>query len=148
VQIAGRDETAIIYDPALEYVTRFYSPERGDIILNPLDVRAPYWSPGEEVQHDAEALTMAHALFHDAPNETPFFLDSVRKLFAHLLRAASGSRSSSLLLATPVPGNTEEDVDAGSDFWKVRQTEVLVSQGRTAPLACKELGGVEQTFDR
>ena len=49
VQIADRDETAIIYDPALEYVTRFYSPERGDIILNPLDVRAPYWSPGEEV---------------------------------------------------------------------------------------------------
>ncbi len=90
VQIAGRDETAIIYDPALEYVTRFYSPERGDIILNPLDVRAPYWSPGEEVQHDAEALTIAHALFHDAPNETPFFLDSVRKLFAHLLRLHPG----------------------------------------------------------
>ena len=90
VQIADRDETAIIYDPALEYVTRFYSPERGDIILNPLDVRGPYWSPGEEVQHDAEALTIAHGLFHDAPNETPFFLDSARKLFAHLLRLHPG----------------------------------------------------------
>ena len=95
MQIADRDETAIIYDPALEYVTRFYSPERGDIILNPLDVRAPYWSPGEEVQHDAEALTIAHALFHDVPNETPFFLDSVRKLFAHLLRCIRDRSSSS-----------------------------------------------------
>ena len=90
VQIADRNESAIIYDPALEYVTRFYSPERGDIILNPLDARAPYWSPGDEVEHDAEALTIAHALFHDAPNETPFFLDSVRKLFAHLLRLHPG----------------------------------------------------------
>jgi hypothetical protein len=90
VQIADCDEAAIIYDPALEYVTRFYSPERGDIILNPLDVRAPYWSPGEEVQHDAEALTIAHALFYDVPHETPFFLESVRKLFAHLLRLHPG----------------------------------------------------------
>jgi hypothetical protein len=68
VQIADRGETAILYDPALEYVTRFYSPERGDIILNPLDARAPYWSPGEEVEHDAEALTIAHALFPDRRN--------------------------------------------------------------------------------
>jgi hypothetical protein len=90
VQIADRGDTAITYDPALEYVTRFYSPERGDIILNPLDARAPYWSPGDEVEQDAEALTIAHALFHDAPNETPFFLDSVRKLFAHLLRLHPG----------------------------------------------------------
>jgi type IV secretory pathway TraG/TraD family ATPase VirD4 len=86
VQIADRDETAIIYDPALEYVTRFYSSERGDIILNPLDVRAPYWSPGEEVEHDAVALTIAHALFPDKPNESHFFWESVRKLIAHLLR--------------------------------------------------------------
>ncbi len=86
VQIADREEAAIIYDPALEYVTRFYSPERGDIILNPLDVRAPYWSPGEEVEHDAVALTIAHALFPDKPNESHFFWESVRKVIAHLLR--------------------------------------------------------------
>jgi type IV secretory pathway TraG/TraD family ATPase VirD4 len=86
VQIAERDEGAIIYDPAREYTERFYSPERGDIILNPLDVRAPYWSPGEEVEHDAVALTIAHALFPDRPNESHFFWESVRKLIAHLLR--------------------------------------------------------------
>jgi hypothetical protein len=86
VQIADRDDTAIVYDPALEYVRRFYRPERGDIILNPLDARSPYWSPGEEVRHDAEALSIAHALFLDRPNESPFFLESARKLLAHLLR--------------------------------------------------------------
>ncbi len=70
VMVQARDfgETAIIHDPTLEYVRRFYDPRRGDIILNPLDERAPYWSPGEEVQHDAEALTIAHALFPDQPS--------------------------------------------------------------------------------
>jgi hypothetical protein len=86
IQVRDFSGTAIIHDPTLEYVRRFYDPGRGDIILNPLDERSPYWSPGDEVQHDAEALTIAHALFPDQPRETPFFLNSVRKLFAHLLR--------------------------------------------------------------
>ena len=90
MQIADRDDAAIIFDPSSEFVERFYSPERGDIILNPLDARCPYWSPGDEVEHDAEALTIAYALFHDAPNESPFFLESARKLFAFLLRLHPG----------------------------------------------------------
>jgi type IV secretory pathway TraG/TraD family ATPase VirD4 len=86
IQVRDAGETAIIYDPTLEYIRSFYDPDRGDIILNPLDERAPYWSPGEEVEHEAEALTIAHALFPDQPRETPFFLNSVRKLVAHVLR--------------------------------------------------------------
>jgi len=31
---------------------------------------------------------------------------------------------------------------------KLRQVEVLLSQGKTVPLACKEIGIVEQTFYR
>ena len=81
-----RGYIAIIHDPTCEYVERFYSPERGDIILNPTDARSPSWNPSDEVIHDPEALTIAHALFPDQPRETPFFLTSVRKLFAHLLR--------------------------------------------------------------
>jgi hypothetical protein len=86
VQARDWGQTAIIHDPVCEYVRRFYDPRRGDIILNPLDERCPYWSLGEEVENEAEALTIAHALFPDQPRETPFFLNSVRKLFAHLLR--------------------------------------------------------------
>ncbi len=37
MQIAERGETAIVYDPALEYTPQFYQPSRGDLILNPLD---------------------------------------------------------------------------------------------------------------
>jgi len=85
MQIADRRETAIVYDPALEYTPQFYQPERGDLILNPLDVRCPYWSPSDEVVHEAEALTLATSLFPDKPRDNAFFVDGPRKIFAYLL---------------------------------------------------------------
>jgi len=84
--VAERDETSIVYDPALEYVTRFYRPERGDVILNPVDARCPYWKPGDEILNDVEALTLATALFPPRPYESnTFFTESARGIFAHLL---------------------------------------------------------------
>ncbi len=85
MQIAERDETAVVYDPALEHTPQFFHPERGDLILNPLDKRCPYWSPCDEVIHEAEALTLATSLFPDRPHENTFFVDGPRKIFAHLL---------------------------------------------------------------
>jgi hypothetical protein len=85
MQIAARGETAIVYDPALEYAPQFFNPERGDLILNPLDARCPYWSPCDEVIHEAEALTLATSLFPDKPHENTFFVEGPRKIFAHLL---------------------------------------------------------------
>ena len=84
-QLEDRGDTAIVYDPALEYTPQFYTPERGDVILNPLDARAPYWSPGDELRHEAEALTLATSLFPDRVNENPFFTEGPRRIFAHLL---------------------------------------------------------------
>jgi type IV secretory pathway TraG/TraD family ATPase VirD4 len=85
MQIAVRQETAIVYDPALEYTPQFFSPARGDLILNPLDARCPNWSPCDEVLHEAEALTLATSLFPDKPHENTFFVEGPRKIFAHLL---------------------------------------------------------------
>src|SRR5207248_4700886 len=84
-QLEARGDTAIVYDPALEYTPQFYTPERGDVILNPLDTRSPYWSPGDELRHDAEALTLATSLFPDRHNENPFFIEGPRRIFSHLL---------------------------------------------------------------
>lgn len=85
MQIADRGETAIVYDPALEYTPQFFDPARGDLILNPLDARCPCWSPCDEVLHEAEALTLATSLFPDKPHENTFFVEGPRKIFAHLL---------------------------------------------------------------
>jgi Type IV secretion-system coupling protein DNA-binding domain len=38
-QVAERGHSAIVYDPACEFVRQFYLPDRGDIVLNPLDER-------------------------------------------------------------------------------------------------------------
>jgi hypothetical protein len=64
---------------------QFFNAARGDLILNPLDVRCPYWSPSDEVMHEAEALTLATSLFPDKPHENTFFVEGPRKVFAHLL---------------------------------------------------------------
>ena len=52
-----------MYDPACEYVQRFYDAERGDIILNPLDERCPYWGPAQEMESNAEADAIAASLY-------------------------------------------------------------------------------------
>ena len=40
-QIENRGESAIVYDPAMDFLGEFYNPKRGDLILNPLDERCP-----------------------------------------------------------------------------------------------------------
>ncbi len=84
-QIWERGEAAIVYDPAMEYLPQFYNEARGDVILNPMDARCPFWSPGDEVPHEAEALTLAASLFPDQGRENRFFVEAPRKIFAHLL---------------------------------------------------------------
>ncbi len=85
LQVEARGDTAIIYDPALEYTTKFYKPERSDIILNPIDQRMPYWSPSDELMHITESSTLAASLFPHRHNENAFFTEGPRKIFAHLL---------------------------------------------------------------
>jgi type IV secretory pathway TraG/TraD family ATPase VirD4 len=69
----------------MEYLPQFYNEARGDVILNPMDARCPFWSPGDEVPHEAEALTLAASLFPDQGRENRFFVEAPRKIFAHLL---------------------------------------------------------------
>ena len=85
-QIQARKHSAIIYDPACEFIERFYSEARGDIVLNPLDRRCPYWGPSEELVRRAEARTIAASLFQPTNDKKgEFFVESPQKIFAHLL---------------------------------------------------------------
>ncbi len=86
LQIQERAESAIIYDPACEFVQRFYNPNRGDIILNPLDRRCPYWGPAEELRRRAEAKAIAASLYQPTTDKKgEFFTETPQKIFAHLL---------------------------------------------------------------
>jgi hypothetical protein len=48
-QVARRSgEVALVYDPSCEFTKAHFNPARGDVILNPLDARSPFWSPAFE----------------------------------------------------------------------------------------------------
>ncbi len=86
-QIELRGESAIVYDPAGEFTERFYSPKRGDWILNPLDARSPYWTPASELRNPAEARTIATSLYQPTNDKKgEFFTETPQKIFAHLLK--------------------------------------------------------------
>jgi hypothetical protein len=85
-QVKERGDSAIVYDPAMDFVGEFYSPERGDLILNPLDARFPYWSLPDEILNDEIATSIAAALVPEKEYEKAFFTDAPRRVLAHLLR--------------------------------------------------------------
>lgn len=103
IQIRERDETAIVYDPAREFLPQFLEPGRGDMILNPLDARMPYWSPSDELLHPTEADAIAKSLFPDRQREIPFFVEGPRTIFAHLLKYRPTLDQLCHWLATPDP---------------------------------------------
>jgi type IV secretory pathway TraG/TraD family ATPase VirD4 len=85
-QIQDRQEMAIVYDPACEFIQRFYDADRGDIVLNPLDARCPYWGPSEELRRKAEAKAIAASLYQPTSDKKgEFFTETPQKIFAHLL---------------------------------------------------------------
>ena len=83
--VQQRGETAIVYDPAMDFVGEFYDPSRGDLILNPLDVRCPYWSLDQEIVRDETAATIAAAFLPEKEYEKAFFTDAPRRLLAAML---------------------------------------------------------------
>jgi len=84
-QVQERGESAIVYDPACEFVKQFYDAHRGDIVLNPLDARMPFWSPSNELRRKAEAKALAVSLYQPEGVTNRFFVEAPQKIFAHLL---------------------------------------------------------------
>lgn len=101
-QIEERGHTAIVYDPACEFIQRFYRPDRCDIVLNPLDDRCPYWGPSEELRSKAEAKTLAKSLYQPTDTQRDeFFTKTPQKIFAHLLRTGPTPRQLAEWMANP-----------------------------------------------
>ena len=82
-QIRERGERCVIYDKMGSYTETFFDPGR-DVLLNPLDDRAPRWSPFLEARSARDFDTMAAALIprqKDAAD--PFWITAARQLFSH-----------------------------------------------------------------
>ena len=82
-QIRARGERCVIYDKMGSYTRTFFDPER-DVLLNPLDARAPGWSPFLEARNPRDFDMMAAALIpHPRDSADPFWVTAARQLFAN-----------------------------------------------------------------
>lgn len=100
-QVEDRGESAIVYDPAMDFLGEFYNPKRGDLILNPLDQRCPYWALGDEIDRPETATTIAAAMLPDKEYEKAFFTDAPRRVLAYLLRNGPQPRDILRMMADP-----------------------------------------------
>jgi hypothetical protein len=137
-QIAGRapSEPAIVYDPAGEFLAAHYNEARGDIVLNPLDSRCPFWTPTSEIRLITDLELIAESFFPGGETQragtSEFFLKAARSIFARLIEF------------NPTPGELiawltdEEAIDE-----RVKGTELIHLIDRRAP---QQRGGVLGTL--
>ena len=82
-QIRARGERCVIYDKMGSYTRSFYDRDR-DALLNPLDARAPRWSPFLEARNPRDFDMMAAALIPQQKDTVdPFWVTAARQLFAN-----------------------------------------------------------------
>ena len=86
-QVEQRGESAIVYDPAMEFAAQFYRAERGDLILNPFDARCPSWNLDTELLYGGVPEAIAAAMLPERDFENRFFTDAPRRVLARLLRS-------------------------------------------------------------
>ena len=82
-QIRARGERCVIYDKMGSYTAAFLDPAR-DVLMNPLDARAPRWSPFLEARNPRDFDMMAAALIPQQKDTVdPFWVTAARQLFSN-----------------------------------------------------------------
>ena len=95
-QIRAKGERCVIYDKMGTYTRSFFDKDR-DVLMNPLDARAPRWSPFYEARNPRDFDMMAAALIPQQRDTVdPFWVTAARQLFANgagVLRAKGETRN-------------------------------------------------------
>ena len=82
-QIRARGERCVVYDKMGSYTRSFFDPDR-DVLMNPLDSRAPRWSPFLEARNPRDFDMMAAALIPQQKDTVdPFWVTAARQLFSN-----------------------------------------------------------------
>ena len=82
-QIRARGERCVIYDKMGGYTAAFFDAGR-DVLMNPLDARAPRWSPFLEARNPRDFDMMAAALIPQQKDTVdPFWVTAARQLFSN-----------------------------------------------------------------
>jgi hypothetical protein len=85
-----RGDRAVIADPDGGYLSRFYTPSRGDVILNPFDARSTKWDVFAELRNAYDVDELAQAFIPDRGSDPPW-TGFARTLFAAVTRQAQAS---------------------------------------------------------
>lgn len=83
-QLYKRNQKAIIVDIKGDMIENFYSEKRGDIILNPLDLRGRNWSFFKETNPLKGFATIAKSLLPKESKSDPIWIDAARVVVAEL----------------------------------------------------------------
>ena len=82
-QIRSRVERCVIYDKMGSYTRWFFDKDR-DVLMNPLDARAPRWSPFLEARNPRDFDMMAAALIPQQKDTVdPFWVTAARQFFSN-----------------------------------------------------------------
>ena len=82
-QIRARGERCVLYDKMGSYTRAFFDEDR-DVLMNPLDARAPRWSPFLEARNPRDFDMMAAALIPQQKDTVdPFWVTAARQLFSN-----------------------------------------------------------------
>jgi len=122
-QIEARGGIGVVLDPDAEYVSEFYRPERGDLILNPLDERCPAWSPWAELRTESfrmDAEAPAQSLIPEVPNSFAqsgadrFFRRSGRTTLVSILETAKPQTAKTIAELLTLPREQLKKALAGT----------------------------------
>jgi Type IV secretion-system coupling protein DNA-binding domain len=87
----ARGDRAVIADPDGGYLTRFYDPGRGDVVLNPFDERSKRWDPFLEIKSSYDVDQVARSLIPDQEGADRSWRDYARTFLASVTRQAHQS---------------------------------------------------------
>ena len=82
-----RGDRAVIADPDGGYLSCFYTPSRGDVILNPFDARSAKWDVFAELRNPYDVDELAQAFIPDRGSD-PTWMGFARTLFIAVTRQA------------------------------------------------------------
>ena len=82
-----RGDRAVIADPDGGYLSCFYTPSRGDVILNPFDARSAKWDVFAELRNPYDVDELAQAFIPDRGSD-PTWTGFARTLFIAVTRQA------------------------------------------------------------
>lgn len=86
-QVRDYEMPAIVYDCTGDFIRRYYDPDRGDIILSPVDERSPAWNLFDELSLSFDLDKVGASLIEEPKSGDKYWVDNARIVLRDILTA-------------------------------------------------------------